>query len=88
MAVGFDVDCEYYVNDDGRQMNILATSVWLRYLEISGIEFTFQVNGYKGDYIFDIANSIKSQHGDGFVLDRKSTRLNSSHQIIANAVFC
>ncbi len=66
-AVGFDVDCEYYVNDAGRQMNILATSVWLRYLEISGIEFTFPVNGYKGDYIFDIANSIKSQHGDGFV---------------------
>ncbi len=66
-AVGFDVDCEYYVNDAGRQMNILATSVWLRYLEISGIEFKFPVNGYKGDYIFDIANSIKSQHGDSFV---------------------
>jgi len=66
-AVGFDVDCEYYVNDAGRQMNILATSVWLRYLEVNGIEFTFPVNGYKGDYIFDIANSIRSQHGDSFV---------------------
>jgi arginyl-tRNA synthetase len=66
-AVGFDVDCEYYVNDAGRQMNILATSIWLRYLEQNGIEFTFPVNGYKGDYIFDIADSIKSQHGDSFV---------------------
>jgi len=66
-AVGFDVDCEYYVNDAGRQMNILATSVWLRYLEINDIEFTFPVNGYKGDYIFDIANSIKAQHGESFV---------------------
>ena len=66
-AVGFDVDCEYYVNDAGRQMNILATSVWLRYLEACGIEFTFPVNGYKGDYIFDIANTIKSEHGDSFV---------------------
>ncbi len=66
-AVGFDVDCEYYVNDAGRQMNILATSVWLRYLEVCGIEFTFPVNGYKGEYIYDIANSIKSQHGDSFV---------------------
>jgi len=66
-AVGFDVDCEYYVNDAGRQMNILATSVWLRYLEVNGIEFTFPVNGYKGEYIYDIANSIKSQHGDTFV---------------------
>ncbi len=66
-AVGFDVDCEYYVNDAGRQMNILATSVWLRYLEVNGIEFTFPVNGYKGEYIYDIANSIKSQHGESFV---------------------
>ncbi|MBE9568190.1 MAG: arginine--tRNA ligase [Proteobacteria bacterium] len=66
-AVGFDVDCEYYVNDAGRQMNILATSVWLRYLELSGIEFTFPVNGYKGDYIFDIAESIRSHHADSFV---------------------
>ena len=66
-AVGFDVDCEYYVNDAGRQMNILATSVWLRYLEIQNIEFTFPVNGYKGDYIFDIAKTILSQHGDTFV---------------------
>ena len=39
-AVGFEVDCEYYVNDAGRQMNILATSIWLRYLEKNGIEFT------------------------------------------------
>jgi len=66
-AVGFTVDCEYYVNDAGRQMNILGTSVWLRYLEINDIEFTFPINGYKGDYIYDIANSIKAQHGDAFV---------------------
>ncbi|MBT8134314.1 MAG: arginine--tRNA ligase, partial [Gammaproteobacteria bacterium] len=66
-AVGFVVDCEYYVNDAGRQMNILATSVWLRYLELNGIELTFPVNGYKGDYIFDIAESIKASHGDNLV---------------------
>jgi arginyl-tRNA synthetase len=66
-AVGFDVDCEYYVNDAGRQMNILGTSVWLRYLEINDIKFEFPVNGYKGDYIYDIANSIKAQHGETFV---------------------
>lgn len=66
-AVGFEVDCEYYVNDAGRQMNILATSIWLRYLEKNGVDFTFPVNGYKGDYIFDIADSIRSQHGDNFV---------------------
>jgi len=66
-AVGFDVDCEYYVNDAGRQMDILATSVWLRYLEMHEISFNFPVNGYKGDYIYDIADSIKNLHGDAFV---------------------
>jgi arginyl-tRNA synthetase len=66
-AVGFEVDCEYYVNDAGRQMNILATSVWLRYLECHQINFSFPINGYKGEYIVDIANSIQSQHGDAFV---------------------
>ena len=71
-AVGFNVDCEYYVNDAGRQMNILATSVWLRYVEVCGIELTFPVNGYKGDYIFDIANDIKSQHGDAFVFSAET----------------
>jgi len=68
-AVGYKVDCEYYVNDAGRQMNILATSIWLRYLASSGIEITFPANGYKGDYIHDIANSIKSEHGDAFVFN-------------------
>jgi arginyl-tRNA synthetase len=66
-AVGFDVDCEYYVNDAGRQMNILATSVWLRYLELNDHDFTFPVNGYKGDYIYHIAESIKTAHGDTLV---------------------
>ena len=53
-AVGFEVDNEYYVNDAGRQMDILATSVYLRYVETD----KFPDNGYKGDYIFDIAKQI------------------------------
>ena len=67
-AVGFDVDCEYYVNDAGRQMNILATSIWLRYLQENGIEIPFPSNGYKSEkYIYDIARSLKRDHGDAFV---------------------
>ncbi|HEY9017863.1 arginine--tRNA ligase [Thiomicrospira sp.] len=62
---GFDVTAEYYVNDAGRQMDILATSVWLRYLEICGEEFQFPSNGYKGDYIYAIARQLFDQHGDG-----------------------
>jgi arginyl-tRNA synthetase len=63
-AVGYDVHREYYVNDAGRQMDILAASVWLRYLELGGAEFTFPSNGYKGDYVQDIAASIRRGHGD------------------------
>lgn len=53
-AVGFKVDNEYYVNDAGRQMDILATSVYLRFCDVK----VFPDNGYKGDYIFDIAKQI------------------------------
>ncbi len=63
-AVGFDVDREYYVNDAGRQMDILGTSVWLRYLELAGEELTFPSNGYKGDYVWDIAATLHRDKGD------------------------
>ena len=63
-AVGFDVHREYYVNDAGRQMDILATSVWLRYLELCDESFTFPANGYKGDYIRDISAILKQEHGE------------------------
>lgn len=67
-AVGFDVDCEYYVNDAGRQMNILATSIWIRYLQENGIEIPFPSNGYKSDaYVFDIARQLKAEHNGAFV---------------------
>lgn len=64
MEVGFDVHREYYVNDAGRQMDILATSVWLRYLAACGETFTFPSNGYKGDYVLDIATALKDKYGD------------------------
>jgi len=63
-ATGADVSREYYVNDAGRQMNILAVSVWLRYLEHCGASFDFPANGYKGQYVFDIAAQVKEQYAD------------------------
>jgi len=65
-AVGFHVHREYYVNDAGRQMDILATSVWLRYLDLCGEMLTFPSNGYQGDYIWDIAASLHREHGDAY----------------------
>lgn len=66
IAAGFDVHREYYVNDAGRQMDILGTSVWLRYLQACGEHFTFPSNGYQGDYVLDIAAELKQQYGEQF----------------------
>jgi len=57
-AAGYTVHREYYVNDAGRQMDILGASVWLRWLEASGVEVPFPEGGYRGDYIRDIASEI------------------------------
>jgi arginyl-tRNA synthetase len=69
-AVGFKVHREYYVNDAGRQMDILAASVWLRYLDLCGEnedgQLLFPANGYKGDYIWDIAATLHRENGDAF----------------------
>ncbi len=65
-AAGFKVHREYYINDAGRQMDILATSVWLRYLELCGEKFDFPVNGYKGDYVYDIGATLHRENGEEY----------------------
>ena len=57
-AVGHPVAREYYVNDAGRQMDILGASVWLRWLEAQGTQIPFPEAGYRGAYIRDIAAEI------------------------------
>ena len=66
-TAGFRVTREYYVNDAGRQMDILAVSVWLRYLALAGESIEFPVNGYRGDYVQAIAQTFFEQHGQTFV---------------------
>ena len=66
-ATGATVDREYYVNDAGRQMDILATSTYLRYLELTGQELVFPKNAYQGDYVKEIAQSIIDQDADAYV---------------------
>lgn len=65
-AAGYQVHKEYYVNDAGRQMDILATSVWLRYLELCGEAFKFPSNGYRGDYVWDIAAKLHREYAARF----------------------
>jgi arginyl-tRNA synthetase len=57
-ANGYAVHREYYINDAGRQMDILAVSIWLRYLEACGEKFLFPANGYKGEYIREISADL------------------------------
>ncbi len=66
-ATGAKVDREYYVNDAGRQMDILATSTYLRYLELTGQELVFPKNAYQGDYVKEIAQGIIDQDGNAYV---------------------
>ena len=65
-AVGFSVQREYYVNDAGRQMDILATSIWLRYLEECGELVHFPSNGYRGEYVREIARDIHKNAGNEY----------------------
>ena len=62
-ATGWQVHREYYVNDAGRQMDILAASVWLRYLELCGEAFAFPSNGYRGDYVRTISRKLHDAEG-------------------------
>jgi len=59
-ASGYPVEREYYVNDAGRQMDILGVSVYLRWCESQGVEFEFPEAGYRGEYIRDIAADINT----------------------------
>lgn len=63
---GYEVTREYYFNDAGRQMKLLAKSVYIRYNELFGIKEEIPDGGYKGEYIIDIAKAIKNNEGDKF----------------------
>lgn len=65
-AAGFDVTREYYVNDAGRQMDILALSTWLRYLEQGGEPVQFPGNAYQGDYVRAMAGQLRQAQGERF----------------------
>ena len=64
---GWDVTREYYVNDAGRQMDILALSAWLRYLELCGEPVAFPPNAYQGDYVRAMATAMKQTRGEALL---------------------
>ena len=66
---GAQVEREFYINDAGRQMDILAVSVWLRYLETRGTILEFPADGYRGEYVREIAAALDARHGARFERD-------------------
>lgn len=68
-VIGFKVDNEYYVNDAGRQMDILAVSIFLRYISLFNKQIIFPENGYQGRYIKNIAKKIFTKDGDLWLQD-------------------
>ena len=63
-TAGYQVEREYYINDAGRQMDILAVSVWLRYLQVCGETLPFPTNAYRGDYLLPIAHDLLAREGE------------------------
>jgi arginyl-tRNA synthetase len=66
-ANGYNVSREYYINDAGRQMDILALSTWLRYLELWGESVPFPPNAYQGDYVRDMAQQLIAVRGTSYM---------------------
>jgi arginyl-tRNA synthetase len=64
-AIGYKVKSEYYINDAGRQMEILAVSTWLQYLKLRGEHFAFPANGYRGEYLVPIAERLNAAVSQG-----------------------
>ena len=64
---GYKVTREYYINDGGAQVDVLARSVYLRYLEAHGQAVAFEDGTYPGDYLIDVGQSLKDKVGDAYV---------------------
>ena len=64
---GYDVTREYYINDGGAQVDVLARSVYLRYLEAHGQEVQFADGTYPGEYLIDVGQKLKEKVGDAYV---------------------
>ncbi|MEL7150964.1 MAG: arginine--tRNA ligase, partial [Pseudomonadota bacterium] len=64
---GYDVTREYYINDGGAQVDVLARSVYLRYLEAHGQEVAFEDGTYPGDYLIAVGEALKAKVGDAYL---------------------
>lgn len=92
-AIGYKVDREYYVNDAGRQMDILAVSVYLRYLQICNVNISLPDKAYQGDYIKSIAGKIHAKAGNSLLREPNEiadllTGESDPEELLDNLVTC
>ncbi len=85
-ATGHDVQREYYINDVGNQMNTLGKSVLARYRELCGVEGDFPEEGYKGDYIRDLAGTLKEIHGEALLEMDENEAIGLSREYAAGSI--
>jgi len=74
-AVGYQVDREYYINDVGGQMALLGRSTYLRYRELFGEKVTLPEEGYRGEYVIEIAEGLKQLEGDRYLSGSEEAHL-------------
>jgi arginyl-tRNA synthetase len=83
---GWDVTREYYINDGGAQVDVLARSVYLRYLEAHGQDVAFEDGTYPGDYLIEVGEALKAVHGDAFVGQPESVWLDEVRAFATEAM--
>ncbi|WP_370272178.1 arginine--tRNA ligase domain-containing protein, partial [Pseudooceanicola nitratireducens] len=83
---GYDVTREYYINDGGAQVDVLARSVYLRYLEAHGREVEFEGGTYPGDYLIEVGEALKSKVGDAYVDQPEEVWLDDVREMATEAM--
>ena len=83
---GYDVTREYYINDGGAQVDVLARSVYLRYLEANGQEVAFEDGTYPGDYLIPVGQALAKVHGDTLVGKPESEWLDDLREFSTDAM--
>jgi len=83
---GYDVTREYYINDGGAQVDVLARSVYLRYLEACGQQVQFEDGTYPGDYLIPVGQAVKEKYGESLVGKPESAWLADLRQFATDAM--
>ncbi|MGJ8617437.1 MAG: arginine--tRNA ligase [Sulfitobacter sp.] len=83
---GWDVTREYYINDGGAQVDVLARSVYNRYLEAHDLSVDWPEGTYPGDYLIGVGEALKAQVGDAYVDKDEAVWLSEVREFSTNAM--